>query len=83
MPFQVVIGLRGKMLPPAVENEARRRLVEIATSLDAIPEGAIAIWDSLAESTLHVDVSGWRVTYRVYRENDAVVAETAGFIGVP
>jgi mRNA-degrading endonuclease RelE of RelBE toxin-antitoxin system len=65
-------------VPPEVRDQLRSRLEEIARTLASLPSGG-AVWDSLYESGMLLEVGGWRFQYRIDRDKQQIVVQAAQF----
>src|SRR5438445_7381108 len=67
-------------VPPEVRDQLRSRLEEIARTLASLPSGG-AVWDSLYESGMLLEVGGWRFQYRIDRDKQQMIVQAAQFHG--
>jgi mRNA-degrading endonuclease RelE of RelBE toxin-antitoxin system len=51
-------------LPEAARDEIRGTMDQVADALDTVPE-ASPFWISMKDSVMQIDVTGFRVVYRV------------------
>jgi hypothetical protein len=65
-------------VPLEVRDQLRSRLEEIARTLASLPSGG-AVWDSLYESGMLLEVGGWRFQYRIDRDKQQIVVQAAQF----
>lgn len=63
-------------LPAEVRTRVRRNLEEIGRTIESLPVGGVLL-ESVSQSPMQLDVSGWRFFFKVETENRRFVVTSA------
>jgi hypothetical protein len=70
--YRIQIGCAVGAVSATVLTHARERMRELAATLELVPQSS-AFWLSIRESSLFVDVEGWRFTLAVNQERQLLI----------
>jgi hypothetical protein len=76
MAYSVAFSHRLEALPAEVRTRVRRSLEEIGRTIEALPSAGVLL-ESVSQSPMQLDVSGWRFSFTVEPESRRLVVTSA------